>query len=149
MKNGAAKLFVHRLDWDQTLEVPDSTEAEGPFLSPDAQWIAFAVGVSARSGMKGELKKYSLATGLTRSITETAVFFGGTWRADGTILLHGKKRLAPAEGPRGRRPARGCSSQDSIDGRKVENYGYRPTLLPGGRILLPSTRTTASLGRRS
>ena len=128
-------MFVHRLDRDQTLEVPDSTEAEGPFFSPNAQRIAFAVGVSARSGMKGELKKYSLATGLTQSITETADFFGGTWRADGTIFFHGKKRLAPAEGPRGRRPARGGSSQDSIDGpqgRKLRvTLGSRPRGLGG------------------
>ena len=48
MKDGVAKLFVHRLDRDQTIEVPDSNEAEGPFFSPDAQWIAFAVGVASR-----------------------------------------------------------------------------------------------------
>ena len=104
MKNGVPKLFVHRLDRDQTIEVPDSTEAEGPFFSPDAQWIAFAVGVSSRSGMKGELKKYSLATGLTQSITETADFFGGTWRADGTIFFMGRNgehlRKVRAEGGR-------------------------------------------------
>ena len=105
MKNGVPKLFVHRLDRDQTLEVPDSTEAEGPFFSPDAQWIAFAVGVSSRSGMKGELKKYSLATGLTQSITEIADFFGGTWRCRRHDLFHGKERRAPAKGARRRRQA--------------------------------------------
>ena len=56
MKAGVPKLFVLRLDRDETIEVPNSDEAEGPFFSPDGQWIAFAVGTSARSGMKGELK---------------------------------------------------------------------------------------------
>ena len=134
MKNGVPKLFVHRLDRDQTIEVPDSTEAEGPFFSPDAQWIAFAVGVSSRSGMKGELKKYSLATGLTQSITETADFFGCTWRADGTILFMGRNgehlRKVRAEGGR-HEPALAAVRPT---GRKVGNYGTGRTLLPGGRI---------------
>ena len=103
MKDRVPKLFVHRLDRDETIEVPDSNEAEGPFFSPDAQWIAFAVGVSMRSGMKGELKKYLLATGLTQSIAEIRDFFGGVWRDDGTILFMGangahlQERCAPKE----------------------------------------------------
>ena len=87
---GVPSLFVHRLDRDQTVEVPDSAHAEGPFFSPDMQWIGFAVGVSG-GGVKGELKKYSLATGLTQSIAGIGDYFGGAWRADGTIFFMGSQ----------------------------------------------------------
>ena len=35
------------------------------------------------------IKKYSLTTGLTQSITEIADYFGGAWRSDGTIFFMG------------------------------------------------------------
>jgi eukaryotic-like serine/threonine-protein kinase len=126
-KDGVAKLFVHRLDRDQTIEVPDSAHAEGPFFSPDAQWIAFAVGVSG-GGIKGELKKYSLATGLTQSIAGIGDFFGGAWRADGTIFFMGSQgahlQKVRAEGGT---PEPAVAAIRST-GRKVGSYGYRPQL---------------------
>ena len=132
---GVSKLFVHRLDRDQTVEVPDSTSAEGPFFSPDAQWVGFAVGVSG-GAMKGELKKYSLATGLSQPIAGIGDFFGGTWRADGTIFFMGSQgahlQKVRAEGGR---PEPAVAAIRSI-GRKVGSYGYRPQLLPDGRILM-------------
>ena len=135
IKGGAAKLFVHRLDRDQTIEVPDSTYAETPFFSPDGQWIAFAVGVSG-AGPKGELKKYSLATGVTQTIAEIPDFFGGAWRADGTIFFMGRTS-APLQKVRaeGGTPEAAVTSIRST-GPKVGNYGFRPQLLPDGRILL-------------
>jgi serine/threonine protein kinase/Tol biopolymer transport system component len=136
MKAGVPKLFVQRLDRDETIEVPNSDEAEGPFFSPDGQWIAFAVGVSARSGMKGELKKYSLATRLTQSITDIGDYFGGAWRADGTIFFMGRN-AAPLQKVR----AEGGKSEAATPpirptARKIGNYGAMPQLLPGGRNLL-------------
>ena len=134
-KAGVDKLFVHRLDRDQTVEVPDSATAEGPFFSPDVQWVGFAVGVSG-GGLKGELRKYSLATGLTQSITEIGDFFGGAWRADGTIFFMGSQgahlRKVRADGGT---PEPAVTAIRST-GRKVAGYGYFPQLLPDGRILM-------------
>jgi Tol biopolymer transport system component len=133
-KDGVAKLFVHRLDRDQTVEVPDSAHAEGPFFSPDAQWIAFAVGVSG-GGIKGELKKYSLVTSLTQPIAGIGDFFGGAWRADGTIFFMGSQganlQKVRAEGGT---PEPAVAAVRAT-GRKVGTYGMRPQLLPDGRIL--------------
>jgi eukaryotic-like serine/threonine-protein kinase len=134
-KTGVAKLFVHRLDRDQTVEVPDSATAEGPFFSPDAQWVGFAVGVSG-GGLKGELKKYSLATGLTQPISEIGDFFGGAWRADGTIFFMGSQG-AHLQKVR----ADGGTPEPAVvairsTGRNVATYGYFPQLLPDGRILM-------------
>lgn len=134
-KKNESQLFVHRLDRDQTIEVPDSATAEGPFFSPDAQWVGFAVGVSG-GGTKGELKKYSLTTGLTQPIAEIGDFFGGAWRADGTIFFMGSQgaHLQKVRADGGT-PERAVAAIRST-GRNVANYGYRPQLLPDGRVLM-------------
>jgi eukaryotic-like serine/threonine-protein kinase len=82
------KLWVHRLDRDDTRVVPDSASAEGPFFSPDGQWVGFATDVSqaSRTG-NGELRKYSLTTGLTQKIGDIPDYYGGSWADDGTIVV--------------------------------------------------------------
>ena len=93
------------------------------------------MGVSG-GGMKGELKKYSLATGLTQPIAAIGDFFGGAWRADGTIFFMGSQgaqlQKVRAEGGT---PEPAVAAIRST-GRKVGSYGYRPQLLPDGRILM-------------
>jgi serine/threonine-protein kinase len=86
------RLWVHRLDLDESRVVPDSDSGEGPFFSPDGQWIGFAVNVSqAASGgkaeLKGEVRKYSLSTGLTQSVAPIPDYHGGTWAEDGSMLV--------------------------------------------------------------
>ncbi|HKF42595.1 MAG TPA: protein kinase [Thermoanaerobaculia bacterium] len=81
------QLYVHRLDTGETRLVPDSETAEGPFFSPDGEWVAFATDVSSMRGKAGALKKYSLSTGLTQQICAVEDYFGGSWGEDGTIAL--------------------------------------------------------------
>ena len=81
-------LWVHRLDRNDTHVVPDSASAEGPFFSPDGQWIGFATNVSQASRMaNGDLRKYSLATGLTQKIADIPDYYGASWAADGSIVV--------------------------------------------------------------
>jgi serine/threonine-protein kinase len=80
-------LYVHHLDRGETQVVPDSERAEGPFFSPDGQWVAFAVDVSLATGRPGQLKKFSLTTGLTQPIAPIPDYGGGDWGEDGTIVL--------------------------------------------------------------
>ena len=100
------KLYVHRLDRDDTRIVPESVSAEGPFFSPDGQWVGFATNVSqvTRTGGNGELRKYSLATGLTQKIADIPDFFGASWATDGSIAVavsttEGLWRIPPGGGP--------------------------------------------------
>ena len=81
-------LWVHRLDTDEARAVPDSATAEGPFFSPDGQWVGFATNVSgdAANGT-GALRKFSLATGLTQVVARIPDYYGGTWGDDGSIVL--------------------------------------------------------------
>jgi serine/threonine-protein kinase len=131
------QLYIQRLDQSKAAAlVPNSDEAEGPFFSPDGEWVAFAVGVSSQSGKKGELRKYSLLSGLTQSIGEIADFFGGAWRADGTIFYSGSNGQVLQK-----IPAAGGKSSDAVGslrrgGKPVTTFTYWPQLLDASTLLV-------------
>jgi serine/threonine-protein kinase len=136
--DGTRRLYVRRLESEETAPVPNSEEAEGPMFSPDGQWVAFAVGVS--SGIRrGEMLKYSLATGLTQSICELSDYFGGQWRDDGTILFvnqlsHGLWTVSSAGG----RPEP-IASSFLVDGKETGLAMRWPQVLPGGQRVISPT----------
>ena len=82
-------LWVQQLDGSDAVAVPDSGSAEGPFFSPDGQWIGFATDVSSltMSGKSGALHKHSLATHLTQPLGPIPDFFGASWADDGSIIV--------------------------------------------------------------
>lgn len=70
-----------------TIPLPEGLKLDGVgapeiALSPDGQWVAFAVGASAIAGggIPTELRKYSVDTGLTQTIAPIDDYFGGVWR---------------------------------------------------------------------
>ncbi|MCB1008169.1 MAG: serine/threonine-protein kinase [Acidobacteria bacterium] len=144
-ESGPQQLYVRRLDGDEARRVPDSATAEGPFFSPDGQWVAFAVGVSGLGGgVPAELRKQSLETGLTQTIAPIGDYFGGVWREDGTILF-----LAATDGVVWSVPASGGKPEPAV--AKVLDRGEPravpllwPELLPGGRALAFSTLQRAA-----
>ena len=137
---GGQQLYVRRLDQSGAKLVPNSESAEGPIFSPDGRWIAFAVGVSANSGMTAsspaELRKYSLETGLTQRICQLGDFFGGVWTTSDDIMF-----VNTQPGGIWRVPASGGQPQLVIDrflvdGRETDARVAWPDLLPGERSLL-------------
>jgi serine/threonine-protein kinase len=138
VRDGMSQLYVQRIDRPAAATVaPNSNDAEGPFFSPDGAWVAFASGVSL-SGGKGELKKYSLASGLTQPICDIPDFFGGLWREDGTILFYGANG-APVQ----KVAAAGGKPQPAVpalrqNGREVSVPAYWPQALPDGSLLVQS-----------
>jgi serine/threonine-protein kinase len=131
-------LFVHHLDRAETRSVPGSENAEGPFFSPDGLWVAFAVEVSGLTAKPGELKKFSLDTGLTQTIGPIVDYFGGEWLEDGSILFvnEGNQGIwkVPAAGGK---PERAIPTVRS-NGRDEERGMSWPQRLPGGGALLVS-----------
>jgi len=134
---GVQQLFVHRLDRGETRSVPGSENAEGPFFSPDGQWVAFAVEVSGRTAKPGELKKFSLETGLTQTIGPISDFFGGDWGEDGEILFVNEVNQGIWKVPAaGGKPARAIPTIRS-NGRDEGGVNW-PQRLPGGKAVLLS-----------
>ena len=73
-----ARLYIRALGADAATPVPGSESAEGPFFSPDGRWVGFAVGVSGTAIHRPELRKYSLDTGLTQTVSSVVDYFGAT-----------------------------------------------------------------------
>jgi len=156
------KLYVHRLDRDETRVAPDSASAEGPFFSPDGQWIGFATNVSSatRTG-SGELRKYSLATGLTQKVSDIPDFFGGSWGDDGTMVV----AVSTTEGlwrfPSGSGTPDTSAQTILVEGKAVRRSLWWPQSLSPSNVLVTDdsdsgasvaavlalpTRTLSSLG---
>lgn len=130
---GVSHVYLHHMDRGETQLVPDSDTARGPFFSPDGLWIAFATGVSERSERAGQLKKFSLVTGLTQPVSAIPEYFGGSWGEDGTIVTStswraGPWRIAAESGLVD-------TSTENVDfgGKQAPRILVWPQLLPGGR----------------
>jgi Tol biopolymer transport system component len=133
---GLPHLYVRRLEDADAREVPGSETAEGPFFSPDGDWVAFAVGVSLFGSLPPELRKYSLETGLTQTICVLDDYFGGFWRDDGSILFVNAQPRGLYEVDAGGGAARSVLStfrDGPTEGQKTVAW---PELLPGGRMVL-------------
>ncbi|MDQ1348228.1 MAG: eukaryotic-like serine/threonine-protein kinase [Acidobacteriota bacterium] len=139
-ESGPQHHYVRRLDGDGAKLVPGSESAEGPFFSPDGNWVAFAVGVSGLGGgIPRELRKQSLESGLTQTIAPIQDYFGGVWRDDGTIFFidasDGTVASVPASG--GKPTLAAARNSDRGEPRSVSLFW--PELLPDGGALVLST----------
>lgn len=133
-EDGIKHLYVRHLNQSNAELVPGSEEAEGPFFSPDSQWVGFAVGVSA-GRLKGELKKFSLSTHLTQSICDISDYFGASWGNDGTILFVnagvGLWKVGAAGGK-----AEHIVKKFRIDNKETSRSVLWPEILPGVKQVL-------------
>ncbi len=139
--SGVAQLYLRRMDQADALPVPGGEEAEGPFFSPDSEWVAFAAGASGASGMKPELRKHSTRTGLTQSICDVGDYFGGTWAPDGSIYFAGVQpgglMKVSAEGGTAEPVASSMRWQRNPEQRSLTLYW--PQRLPNGHVLVTVT----------
>jgi WD40 repeat protein len=142
----AQRLYVRALDSETATLVPGSDTAEGPFFSPDGRWVAFAVGVSSIGDQPPELRKYSLDTGLTQTITRLGDFFGGVWLDDGTIAFidvqpSGLWMVNSAGGK-----PRQIAAKWILDGRESERPIAWPSMVPGSRSVVLTEWSTSRVG---
>ena len=98
-------LCVIHLGRGETQMIPDSEYAEGPFFSPDGQWVAFAADVKPESPRPGELRKHSFASGLTQAVCPLTGYEGACWGENDAIyfvgdVLQGLRRIPLAGGGR-------------------------------------------------
>jgi len=78
--DGVRRLFVRRLDRNEATPLPGTEGAEGPFFSPDGEWVGFHA--------EWKLKKVAVSGGaLPQTICPAADFRGAAWGPDGTIVF--------------------------------------------------------------
>jgi hypothetical protein len=73
------QLYVRQLDRLQASPLAGTDGAEGPFFSPDGQWIGFFAG--------GKLKKIAVTGGAVVPLCDVRNQRGGAWGEDGTIVF--------------------------------------------------------------
>jgi Tol biopolymer transport system component len=135
-EDGASHLYVCHLDRGETDRVPESGFAQGPFFSPDGEWVAFAVDVSAASPRRPELRMHSFSSGLTQAICPLADYGGGCWAEDGAVYFIGAVgagvlRVAPGGGG-----AETFLGQFRVGGATGPRCLGFPRLIPGDRAAL-------------
>jgi Tol biopolymer transport system component len=125
-EGGRSQLYVRRLNQLQAMPLSGTEDADGPFFSPDGQWIAFFAG--------GKVKKISVTGGLPVVVCDDAPSArGGAWAEDGTIVF------SPFEG-RGVRlmrvPSAGGKAEPLTSLAEGEITQRWPQVLPGGKAVL-------------
>ena len=106
--------------------IPGTEGAEGPFFSPDGQWVAFFA--------DGKLKKVALAGGPPLSVAETPNPRGGAWGEGGVIVFNGAGasgllRVSAAGGP--------VDTLTRPQSDTTTGTSHRlPQFLPGGRTVV-------------
>jgi eukaryotic-like serine/threonine-protein kinase len=125
-RDGRRRLFVREMDRLEAVALPGTEDADGPFFSPDGQWVGFIAG--------DRMKKTALAGGNPSVLLRVPpVTRGAVWTPQNTIL-YSPSNTAGLE----QVSAEGGSSHSFL-APKYEGgqFAYRwPDVLAGGRALL-------------
>ena len=119
--DGAARLWLRRLDATSAQPLTGTEGASYPFWSPDSRSVGFFA--------DSKLKRIDIGGGSPQTLTD-ACNRGGTWSPDGTILF-----TRAAASPLSRIPASGGEPVAVTKLNKQTNHRF-PQFLPGGRQFL-------------
>jgi eukaryotic-like serine/threonine-protein kinase len=129
-QGGVSQLYLRELSKPDAEPIAGTQGGSNPFFSPDGEWLAF---FSAR-----DLRKVALSGGPPAVISPMPpVSFGGTWAADGSIIV------APRSNGGLARLAAGAKAFETLtvpDTSRGEHALVLPQALPGGRELLVVVR---------
>ena len=132
-RGGRTQLMIRPMNAVEPSPIPGTTDAIGPFFSPDGRSIAFFA--------EGKLKRVALSGGAAVAVTDAAIGFGGTWGTDDTIVFS-----STTGSPLFRVDARGgdASRVTTLDAAKGEFSHRWPELLPDGKTVLYTVGTLGS-----
>ncbi len=119
------RLYVRSMDRFEATPIQGTDGGEGPFFSPDGQWVGFWA--------DRKLKKVSLAGGQPLLLCDAAYFRGASWGTDGTILFSrfGNSALFTVSDTGGEPKA-----VTKLDPQKGEFTHRWPRILPGGKAAI-------------
>jgi len=132
-RGGRGQLFVRSMNDIEPVALAGTTNAVGPFFSPDSEWIAFFA--------DGQLKKVAVSGGVPTTLCEAPVGLGGSWGPNDMIVF------APATGSGlSQVPAAGGTPQrvTTLDVAQGEFSHRWPEWLPDGQTVLYTVGTSGS-----
>jgi serine/threonine protein kinase/Tol biopolymer transport system component len=117
-------LWVRRLDETDPHPLPGTEEADGPFFSPDGEWIAFYA--------RNQLWKVRADGGAPIALAGSTSHFGGAWTDAGTIVF--KRSWNAGLAVVG---DNGGNARPLLDTAPPNEYAFVwPRALPGGRQIV-------------
>jgi hypothetical protein len=122
------RLMLRALDKLDSVPIPGTERAVGPFFSDNGEWIAF--------WQEGQLKKITVSGGPAVPICPWADAYGGAWGANGTIVFSQGKQGVWSVPDGGGQPTQ-LIKLDTNKGESVEGL----QVLPGNRGLLFTVTT--------
>jgi len=124
-QKGVRSLFLRDMDRLEVQPISGTEGAEGPFFSPDGEWVAFH--------SDGRLRRISVHGGPQQSILGTVDFRGADWGPDGTMIVSVGQQMPLVVVPASGGVARPLTTLDKEKGE----WGHRfPHFLPGGTTAL-------------
>ena len=133
-RDGRRRLFVRAMDRPETVALPGTEDADGPFFSPEGQWVGFFAG--------DQMKKIALAGGNPAVLVHVPpVTRGAVWTPQDTIF-YSPSSTAGLE----RVTANGGSSERFLQPKyESGQFAYRwPETFAGGQALLFAIYTGGS-----
>ncbi len=122
-REGSTRLFVRAMDELEPKPLAGTEGAQGPFFSPDGQWVGFFA--------QGKLKKVLLNGGAPVTLCDTAANTGAYWARDGTIFF-----AVAINSGLSRVSAEGGVPQVVTTLARDEEAHRQPHVLPGGEAVL-------------
>ncbi|PYS41696.1 MAG: hypothetical protein DMG14_06390, partial [Acidobacteria bacterium] len=117
------QIFLRAFDQSEARPLPGTEGGDGPFFSPDGQWLGF---ISSRT----VVKKIPLSGGAALNLANGANVLGASWGSRGTIAF------LPSFGPLQQISESGGSPQALTRLDKDETNHAWPEFLPGGTAVL-------------
>jgi len=132
-RGGQTQLFVRSMNAIEPVPVIGTTNATGPFFSPDGEWIAFFA--------DGQLKKIAVSGGVPTTLCEAPVGLGGSWSRGDMIVF-----AAATGSGLSQVPASGGTPQrvTTLDVAQGEFSHRWPEWLPDGETVLYTVGTSGS-----
>jgi len=124
------QLYLRTFDRADAVLLPGTEGANGPFFSPDGQWVGFFA--------SGKLKKIAVTGGEPITLCDAPNGHGGNWGEDGAIVFSADQQTALSRVPSaGGRPEPLTALEP---GEKTQRW---PQVLPGGKTVLYSSLSPA------
>ncbi|HEY7575099.1 MAG TPA: hypothetical protein VIB08_08045, partial [Thermoanaerobaculia bacterium] len=122
---GKRQVWIRTMDRLEPRPVAGTEGAYGPFLSPDARWVAFFA--------DGKLKKVPVEGGVPVVVGDAPTNRGGVWQSDDTIVFAPEYTSGLSTVPAGGGKPEVLTTPDAKKGERSHRW---PAALPGGQAVL-------------